>query len=353
MFLNGEEINANTDWLLEHASPPVQYLTHKYILNADPQSAEMGVLWGEVEICPPAKTIFSKQEGDGSWCAGGAWAPKPSYQPKDGYEPTTPKYATTAWTLPLLGDMGFDQRDERIRRACNYLLTFQWPNGFFATSRSGFAGKYQTGDAAPPNTPCHFALYLLAFASVGMAADEQLKKSFDLLVDWQRGDGGWLDERHLDGSTSPYKIWNRGCPWSTYHAASALYYARLPEYEEVLHKAIEFMIWHLSTKDTSEIYRFYYHGHSIIKELLMFSDLGIGLSSRPVEVVLEWLMTMYDTKKGHYIYAGKPISKYSRKKDGVSPRVMKYRLYHMIEDDWLTYYLTRIGKNLLQWADSD
>jgi hypothetical protein len=27
-------------------------------------------------------------------------------------------------------------------------------------------------------------------------------------------------------------------------------------------------------------------------------------------------------------------------------RVAKYRLYHLIEDDWLTYYATRIAANL-------
>jgi hypothetical protein len=195
-------------------------------------------------------------------------------------------------------------------------------------------------------SPCHFALYLLAFSKVGSGNDPQLKKSFDLLVSWQREDGGWLDERHLDGSTSPYKTWHRGCPWSTHHAASALYHARLPEYEEALKKAVEFMVWHLSIKSETDICQFYYHGHSIVRELLMFSDLNVGLDSQPMAAALRWLMTMYNDKKGHFTYSGKPISKYSKKKDGVSPRVMKYRLYHLIEDDWLTYYLTRAAKNL-------
>jgi hypothetical protein len=32
--------------------------------------------------------------------------------------------------------MGFDRHDQRIRRACNYMLTFQWPEGFFAGART-------------------------------------------------------------------------------------------------------------------------------------------------------------------------------------------------------------------------
>jgi len=33
------------------------------------------------------------------------------------------------------------------------------------------------------------------------------------------------------------------------------------------------------------------------------------------------------------------------REDGASSVVMKYRLFHLIEDDWLTYYMTRIASN--------
>ena len=82
MFLNEEQIDRNIGWLLEHASPPVLYLTHKYILKADPDTPEMAGLWRQVETCRPVQDIFSKQNPDGSWFAGGAWAAKPSYSPR-------------------------------------------------------------------------------------------------------------------------------------------------------------------------------------------------------------------------------------------------------------------------------
>jgi hypothetical protein len=59
------------------------------------------------------------------------------------------------------------------------------------------------------------------------------------------------------------------------------------------------------------------------------------------------VMTMYCPGEGCFKYTGKPMSKYSRRKDGMDSRVAKYRLYHLIEDDWLTYYATRIGANLI------
>jgi hypothetical protein len=347
MFLDDKQIETSVNWLLECGSPPVVYLTHKFLLGTDPESSDMAALWAQVENFGPARDIFSKQEPDGSWCSGGAWAPKPSYNPLEGYEPTTPKYVTTAWILPLLGDMGFDRRDQRIRRACNYALTYQWPNGYFASSHGYMTRHKQSREGDLPNTPCHFALYLMAFARVGMGDDPMLRKSFDLLAGWQREDGGWIDERHKDGTAAPYKIWERSCPWSSYHAVSALYHAGVPEYDEVLRKGLEFLVRHLGTKDETDIRQMYYHGHSTVRELLMLTDIGLGLDQRPVQVLMEWLMSMYQPQKGYFKYSGKPISKYSAKKDGVSPRVMKYRLYHLMEDDWLTYYLTRISRNML------
>jgi hypothetical protein len=79
----------------------------------------------------------------------------------------------------------------------------------------------------------------------------------------------------------------------------------------------------------------------------MFSEFGVGLEEKPVWAVLEWLMAMHCPEEGCFKYTGKPISKYSRRKDGMDSRVAKYRLYHLSEDDWLTYYATRIGANLI------
>jgi hypothetical protein len=348
MFLDEKQIDQNVDWLTERASPPVEYLTHKYILETDPQSKEMTDLWEQVEKFGPAVDIFSKQQPDGSWCAGGGWATKPSFKFPERYEPTSPKYVTTAWILPLLGDMGFDKRDPRVRRASNYMLTYQWPSGYFASSHGYMSRHKKSKNGNIPNTPCHFSLYLLAFVKVGMGNDPLLQKSFDLLMEWQREDGGWVDERHKDGTAAPYKVWDRSCPWSTYHAVSALYHAGNPEYKEALYRGLEFLVQHLATKDETDIRQMYFHGHNTVRELLMFSDLGVGLDTPPVQAIMEWLMTMYKPDKGFFKYIGKPISKYSAKKDGVSPRVMKYQLYHLMEDDWLTYYLTLIGMNILK-----
>ena len=78
----------------------------------------------------------------------------------------------------------------------------------------------------------------------------------------------------------------------------------------------------------------------------MFSEENTVVPGKVIDTLLGWLTGMYDSEKNQYHYSGKPISKMSRRIDGHTPQVFKYRLYHMIEDDWLTYYVTRILREL-------
>ena len=123
MFLSTEEIDTSIRWLLENATPPVRYLTYRHILKTDPRSKQMLDLWGCVENSSDAKCIFSKQNEDGSWFSGGPWGPR-GYrrQTGSGFTISRPKFVTTAWILPFLGEMGFTVDDERIRRSCEHML---------------------------------------------------------------------------------------------------------------------------------------------------------------------------------------------------------------------------------------
>ena len=335
MLLSDRQLQTSVDWLLAHGSPPVMYLTRRDLLRDDPSSEAMKGLWSAVEKCEEAIEIFAKQQPDGSWCAGGSWAAPPSYMPKQGYSPVSPKYVTTAWVLPILGDMGFTIGNERVRKACEYILSFQYRNGFI-----GECADVDRHDMRQEN-PCRFAVAMIGFGKAGMGRDPRTLRAYDLLVRSQRDDGGWVFEEHRRK-----RNWTRSCPWATYHTTMALYCAKNGAYAEVLSRALSFLIWHLSTKDDDEIRRFFYHGHSTVHELVMLSELNIGLDERPVQAILDWLMTMYCPSDGCFRYRGKPISRYSRHGDHMDARVARYRLYHLIEDDWLTYYATRIAANM-------
>ena len=344
-MLSREQIERSVDWLLGNSSAPVKYLTYVHLLKAAPHSKEMRELWTAVENNPDSLEIFSKQREDGSWCAGGSWAPSPSYVPKDGCTPVSPKYVTTAWMLAILGDMGFDFNDEKVRKACEYVLTYLQPNGVLSEERNW--SEKEGSDPNPRNIPCRMSIQLDALAKVDMGKHERLKKSFDLIKRWQRDDGGWVQEGHKDGTASPYKIWSRSCPWVTHFVTSALYHSGNPSHKDALLKGIRFLLWHLDQKQRDEIRRFFWHGHNTVRELLIFSETDVSPAQRSVHVLLSWLDKMYRSEVGHFQYCGKSISKMKRRQDGATPQVMKYRLYHLIEDDWFTYYMTRIESNFL------
>jgi len=339
MILNAEQIEKNMTWLLDNGSAPVRYLTHKHLLDTPNDSGLMHNLWDEVESSPDVQEIFSKQEEDGSWCAGGSWAPKPSYIPKFGYDPLIPKYVTTVWILPFLGEIGYTIDDQRVRKACGYILS----HGYFRYPVFNEAlENIDLTSIDPRLNPCRFANYMIALGSVGLTDGDKIQKGYRVLLCMQHEDGGWVWHVHYEKMN-----WTRSCPWSSYHHAMAFYYSRNPAYQDSLVKGLEFLVRHLSKKGDHEIQRFFYHGHSTVRELLMLSEYGIGLQDKAVNTILEWLMTMYDAEQGCFRYNGKPVSKYSRRRDYMDSRVAKYRLYHLIEDDWLTYHATRIAKNLI------
>jgi hypothetical protein len=345
MSLAEGRIKRSVGWLCENGSPPVKYLTQRHLLGVAPDIKQLQYLWHEVQGCDDVLEIFSKQRADGSWYAGGSWANKPGYLQVGGCTPYSPKYATTIWVLILLGDMGFDVGEPRVQQACEFAMGFQHPDGTFGSLAKATSRRARPSPE-PLNSPCHFAGYLTGLAKVGMGTDPRLDRSYDLLYRWQRDDGGWLKESHLTGEAAPYKVRTRSCPFLTYFACQALRHSGRAQAREPLRRGLDFLARHLATKSPEEPKRFFYHGHETVKDLLMFSQEGTPVPGQVMDTLLDWLIGMLDPQTGRCHYEGKPISQMSRRVDGHTPRELKYRLYHVIEDGWLTYYAARILRNV-------
>ncbi len=358
MFMTPEEIRASTHWLLENASPPVKYLTHKHILRTDPHAKPMMELWRQVEEGSDADEIFSKQNEDGSWFSGGPWGPR-GYrrQTGRGYTSTRPKFVTTAWILPFLGEMGFTAEDARVRKGCASVLQ---------------ETDYHRDGSLPETANCCglYAIPLRAFASVGMASDARLQGGWDWLTLCQRPDGGWLNPNHLADSPTPSKTkgrwpWDRSCAWGSTFAAQALFYSEDPRHRRALPAALEFLVWHLSQQNPDHIRTWVYHGHNTVKELLMFSEAGIDMGVPPIRALLSWLKGYYRPGEGVFRTQEAPIPAFVRHVGAIvkdyeahygaaywdtiartGGSVLRYHLYHLVEDDWLTYTATRIAVTL-------
>ncbi len=345
-MLTESQLEKTIQWLQKHGSPPVIYLTHLNLLKDDPETHHMQQLWRDTQRSKTSQEIFNKQRKDGSWCDGGSWAYKPSYQPKQGYTPVSPKYVTTAGILAKLGEMGYTVKDLRVRQASEWILDWQWENGVLSEDKE--APQALREDPGAPNNPCRMSIQLEALAKTGMGTDQRLRKSWKLMIKWRRDDNGWLQDGHLDGSVSPYKAWDRSCPWVTYFATSAFFHSGIKEYKLITRESLGFLLWHMSQKNSEDLKRFFWHGHEPIKELLMFSMAGFDPSHKVIAGLLAWLMSMYNPDKACFRYTGKPYTKMTRSRDGATSRVMKYRMYHQAEDDWLTYYASMIFSNFLR-----
>jgi hypothetical protein len=337
-MLTKRQIENNITWLCKNATSPVKYLTYKNLL-AEESSIVLSKLWEKVQNDESVNEIFKVQEEDGSWFSGGSWALKPSYIQKgryNGYDPESPKYVTAIWILPLLGDMGFNKKDYRIAKACEYILNNKQIESRFKQYNDPEYKFVKNEDICGRGSQS-----LMALSKVGYSNDERVERVYRLLVNLQKKDGGWVSSHCVEEQG-----WTRSCPFATYHASLAIYSKKDKKYQKSLEKALEYLLSNLSLKNQDEISRFFYHGHSIVHELMMFSKLKIGLDTKEVKTIIEWLLSMYYESEGVFHYNGKPIYKYQRKKDGMDSRVAKYRLYHLIEDDWLTYYCTLIAKSL-------
>jgi hypothetical protein len=215
------------------------------------------------------------------------------------------------------------------------------------------------------------AIPLRACASAGMAGDARLHDSWERLTLCQRSDGGWLNPRHLADSPDPSTTvgrwpWDRSCAWGSFFAVQALYYAGNPQFAPALSASLEFMLWHLSQKAPQDIQTWVYHGHNTVKELLMFSEAGLDMRAQPIQALLDWLKGYYRPQEGLFRTQEKPIPDFLRHISAVvkdyedrrgadywtatsrsSAPLLRYHLYHLVEDDWLTYTLTRIALNLI------
>ena len=117
------------NWLLEPENPSVRYLTLRDILKYPLDSTQIMEAKASLEIWGKVQRIFKKQKQEGYW------------ESKD--DPYNPKYKASYWQIMILGMLGFDKRDERVKRACDYIFRFQHPDGGFTSiMEEGARKKY-------------------------------------------------------------------------------------------------------------------------------------------------------------------------------------------------------------------
>ena len=108
------------DWLVEEDNPPVNYLTHKIILE-ETNTSKLMDLKSKINSYKPIVEILSKQKEDTYWF-------------DKGKDKNYKKYLGTFWQLHFLSRM-HAEKNEQITNACEHIFsTGQAPNGGFSMS---------------------------------------------------------------------------------------------------------------------------------------------------------------------------------------------------------------------------
>ena len=97
-----------TGWLLEKDNPSVRYFTLTDILGRNENDHDVREAKKEIMKTGVAHEILAKQRNGGHWG-----------RPESFY---ADKYGGTVWQLIVLAELGVDGKDERIKKACDFIL---------------------------------------------------------------------------------------------------------------------------------------------------------------------------------------------------------------------------------------
>jgi hypothetical protein len=152
-------------WLLEPDDPGVRYLALRDLLNVSPDDAELRAARQAAHRAGPIAAVLDKMDPAGFWV-----------RPGPGY---TAKYRSTVWALILLAQLGASiEEDERIDRACAYLLEHAYSTG----------GQFSYSDSASGTIDCLQGNLCWALMQLG-CDDVRLKKAFEWMARSVTGEG--------------------------------------------------------------------------------------------------------------------------------------------------------------------
>lgn len=170
------------DWLLEKDNPSVRYFALSQILDKSQSSSEVQAAKKEIMFSGVVPKILAKQHDGGYW-----EAPEKFY---------TAKYRGTVWQLIILAELGADGNDERIRRACEFILENSQDrksNGFSAWLSVKVGGGRYSGVL-----PCLTGNMVWSLIRLGFLDYPRVQRGVEWIVKYQRFD---------DGEAYPPKIW--------------------------------------------------------------------------------------------------------------------------------------------------
>lgn len=171
----------SVEWLLERDNPSVRYFTLTDILCKPERDSEVREAKHEIMEIGVVPKILNKQTKEGYW-----------ENPQNFY---TAKYKGTIWQLIILAELGTDGKDERIRKACEFILEKSQDresNGF-----SIHASAEKGGGRHSEVIPCLTGNMVWSLIRLGYLEDPRVQLGIDWIVNYQRFDDGVKRHRRV------------------------------------------------------------------------------------------------------------------------------------------------------------
>ena len=159
--INGDPL----PWLLETESPGVRYVAMRDLLERADDDPELLAARRVAHTEGPIARILDEMESEGWWARSG-----PGYNPK---------YRSAVWSLSMLAQMGaVPSEDDRIRRACEYMLEHGLADG----------GQFTASGAPSGTVDCLQGNMCWAFLALGYD-DPRLDLAFEWMARTVTGEG--------------------------------------------------------------------------------------------------------------------------------------------------------------------
>lgn len=163
-----------TEWLLETDNPSVQYFALTELLEKPENDPEVKDAKDAIMNHGVVPKILGKQNNQGYWVA-----PDKFY---------TAKYKGTVWQLIILAELGADGSDERVRKACEFLLEHSQDreSGGFSV----WLNKREGGGRHSGVIPCLTGNLVWSLIKLGYLDDARVERAINWIAKYQRFDDG-------------------------------------------------------------------------------------------------------------------------------------------------------------------
>jgi hypothetical protein len=297
-------------WLLEPAAPSVRHLALQQLLDRPSTAPDVVEALAAAMADDPIASILAAQHPDGFW-----------EKPGPGY---ASKYRGTVWQVIFLDQLGADPADERVRRACEYVL------GHAVASTGGFGASGRAGSAPPPPSAvihCLNGNLLRALIGLGWFDDPRVQRAIEWEARAITGDG--IERWYASGTCGPRFACaandKQSCGWGAVKALLAL--ARIPHdrrsraVERAIDVGAAFLLsrdpakadypmgWG-NTRPSSSWFRLGFpvaYVSDVLQNLEVLVELGYGADPR-VAPAIGWLLDKQDDRgrwRNQYAYNGK------------------------------------------------